>query len=677
MSTTEDHPDQKRGSPGAERSPMTPPEPETAERARILAALEESERRYRTLVSQIRDYAIFGMDDQGRATTWNEGVEAVLGYGQEEFIGSPVELAFLPEDIAAGIPQRELETARREGVANDDRWLRRKNGSRFFAVGRTTPQLDAGGRVIGFSKIFRDETRRVMAEAAHRVEAIRLRTLVRNLRDYAIFMLDPSGRITEWSEGAELISGYRTEEVFGKHFEIFYTPQDRAAHAPQQELAEAGERGRVEREGWRITRHGQYIWINEICTALYDSAGVLTGFTKISRDLTQRKRAEDALRETDRKKDEFLATLAHELRNPLSPLRNGLAIMRLGCEPGSGWNDTLEMMNRQLTHLVRLVDDLLDVARISTGKVELRMAVVSLREVLAASVEATHAAVKAHAHRLSIQPYPRELFVAGDFDRLAQVFSNLISNSAKYMEPHGEIRVSVSTIDTAVEVTVSDNGIGIPQADLPHVFEMFSQISSHRGRAQGGLGIGLSLVKNLVELHKGQVQAHSAGPGKGSDFIVRLPLASAPVASDFERSGADDSSGPPRRILVVDDNQDAARSLAILLRLGGHEVALAYDGWQAIEQVKGFAPQMVLMDLGMPGLDGIEAAKQIRALPQGDRLILIALTGWGQARDRSQTQQAGFDRHLVKPLDTADLEALLRQMRARLDEMHSSRSPAQ
>jgi PAS domain S-box-containing protein len=635
-------------------------EREIAERRRVAAALEESEKRYRTLVGQVKDYAIFSIDRDGRALTWNEGVERVLGYKEEEFVGSSMELPFLPEDIAAGVPRRELETAYREGVASDDRWLRRKDGTRFFAVGLTTRQVDASGRCTGFSKVFRDETRRVLAEAARRAEANRLRTLVQNLRDYAIFMLDTAGLITEWSDGAELVTGFRAEEVLGRHLEVVYVPEDRATGLPHRELEQAARDGRFEREGWCMTRSGERIWVNEIVTAVYEPPGVLTGFTKISRNLTERKRTEDALREADRRKDEFLATLAHELRNPLAPLRHGLTIIRLTNMPGSPLQPTLEMMERQLVHLVRLVDDLLDVARISTGKVALRKAVVPVQKVLAASIEATHALVESREHELTVDPGPQELFVDGDFDRLAQVFSNLISNAAKYMELGGKIAIRVDGGHAHAIVTVADTGIGIPAAELPHIFEIFSQVRSHQHHSQGGLGLGLSVVKSLVAMHGGTVRAHSGGPGRGSEFVVQLPLAMTTGIEEPVLAPAEPPDTTRRRVLVVDDNHDAADSLATLLTLRGHDVVIAYDGEEAIEKAKRFTPDIVMMDLGMPRLDGIEAARRLRALAGGEKLKILALTGWGQLEDRARTRDAGFDFHLVKPLDPAELERVLR-----------------
>jgi signal transduction histidine kinase/ActR/RegA family two-component response regulator len=418
----------------------------------------------------------------------------------------------------------------------------------------------------------------------------------------------------------------------------------------------------VEREGWRVTGDGRQIWVNEIATAIYDPQGELSGYTKISRDLTERKRTEDALHEADRRKDEFLATLAHELRNPLAPLRNGLEIVRLTSDPKAPLQATVEMMNRQLTHLVRLVDDLLDIARISSGKVELRRAFVSLREVLAASAEATQTLIETNNHRLFVESVPEELYVQGDFDRLAQVLSNLLSNAAKYMEPGGRIYVKLARDRDEAVLRVIDEGIGIPPEDLPRVFELFSQVRAHQGRAQGGLGIGLSLVRSLVELHRGTITAYSAGPGRGSVFTVRLPLcgpAFAQSQSDSQVIPHAASDDRPRRILVVDDNVDAATSLAMFLSMRGHEVIIAHDGLEAVEKAQSFAPEIVMMDIGMPKLDGTEAARRLRALPGGSDFRLVALTGWGQETDRERTRQAGFDMHLVKPADPEMLARLL------------------
>lgn len=375
-------------------------------------------------------------------------------------------------------------------------------------------------------------------------------------------------------------------------------------------------------------------------------------------DLTARKNAENALRDADRRKDEFLATLAHELRNPLAPLRNGLQIARLNSPADAPFRRTIEMMERQVSMLVHLVEDLMDVSRITTGKIELRRERVTLREVLAASTEASRAVIDGRGHRLIIEPSAEELSVEGDFDRLTQVFSNLLSNAAKYTEAGGTIELRVARVGGEGVVSVADSGIGIPAADLSMIFEMFSQVRSHRGHADGGLGIGLSLVRQLVEMHGGSVQVVSAGEGHGSTFFVRLPLTGPATVPERTVVAREPPAAARRRILVVDDNEDAATSLATLLEQLGHEVVTASDGEEGVTRAAAFCPHVVFLDLGMPRMDGVEAAKRLRSLPDGGQTILIALTGWGQEHDRQRTRAAGFDHHLLKPIEPGSLEQL-------------------
>ena len=317
------------------------------------------------------------------------------------------------------------------------------------------------------------------------------------------------------------------------------------------------------------------------------------------------------------------------------------------------------MMDRQLSHLVHLVDDLLDVGRISSGKIELRRAHIVLTDIVRASAEAARTAMEMHAHELIIEPGTEELWVDGDFDRLTQVFSNLLTNAAKYTERGGKIEVGVRREGNCAVVSVADSGIGIPSADLPHVFELFSQVRAHQGRAEGGIGVGLALVRKLVEMHRGTVLAASEGSGKGSTFVVRLPLSLGVSTPEVRSSIAVQLPVPPRRILVADDNQDAALSLAMLLEHQGHEVETAHDGEEAIEKARSLRPEIVFLDLGMPRMGGIEAAKHLRLLAGSQPMILVALTGWGQTQHHQRTREAGFDWHLLKPIDRNELEKVL------------------
>jgi PAS domain S-box-containing protein len=382
------------------------------------------------------------------------------------------------------------------------------------------------------------------------------------------------------------------------------------------------------------------------------------GLAVYFRDVTDRKLAEEQLREADRRKNEFLAILAHELRNPLAPLRNGLHILKLRSDADPTVSQTVSMMDRQMTHLVRLVDDLLDVSRITRGKLELRRRKVLLAEVLDHAVESSRAFIESHRHELIIDIRAGNLLVDGDPDRLAQVFSNLLLNAAKYTETGGRITLILDRENDEAIIAVQDNGIGIPAQALEQVFDMFSQVRSHEVRGVEGLGIGLSLVRTLVQMHCGTVRAFSEGPGRGCRFTVCLPLAEGAVAAAgaAPRPAAQNRG---QRVLVVDDNTDAAASLALLLKMEDYEVRTAADGEQAIEQARTFEPQIIFMDLAMPRLDGMEAARRIRTLPHGEHVRIVALTGWGQEADRQRTRDAGMDHHLIKPVSLDALQSVL------------------
>ena len=361
-------------------------------------------------------------------------------------------------------------------------------------------------------------------------------------------------------------------------------------------------------------------------------------------------------------RDHFLAVLSHELRNPLAALSNGLQLLELVGTDAVRASSSRAMMGRQLKQLVRLVDDLLDVSRITTGKLELRKERVDLASVLQAAVEASRPLIDRGGHELTVTLPPDPVLLDADTTRLAQVFLNLLNNAAKYSEPGGHIRLSVAREGCEVVVRVRDTGIGLSAAHLPHVFEVFVQVDTAWQRAQGGLGIGLSLVKEFVERHGGRVEARSDGPGRGSEFVVRLPAAVDSPAVDPSAVTADGPTGPRHRVLVVDDNQDAADSLATILGILGHEVRAAHDGVAGVAAAAEFRPDVVLMDLGMARLNGYEAARRIRAEPWGRRPFLVALSGWGADEDRRRTRDAGFDRHLVKPVDLDALTRLIAEV---------------
>ena len=393
---------------------------------------------------------------------------------------------------------------------------------------------------------------------------------------------------------------------------------------------------------------------------LYTATGEVRGGIGVSTDITERKETERELREAARRKDEFLATLAHELRNPLAPIRYALQVTR-----ASGDRPTREqaraVMERQVAHMVRLIDDLLDVSRITSGKLLLQKSSVSLREVVNTAVETSRPLMEAGGHHLQLALGDEPVVLDADLTRLAQVFANLLNNAARYSAPGSTITVAASRSEARVEVAVRDTGYGIPAEMLSRVFDSFTQVDRSPDVPRSGLGIGLTLVKRLVELHGGSVEARSEGPGRGSEFIVRLPLAGEPAPQPARPPAAagDRAAARRRRVLIVDDNRDAADSLALVLEGRGHDVAVAYGGPDALRAAEARAPDVVVLDIGMPVMDGYEVARRLRARPDARAIVLVAVTGWGQQEDRLRAREAGFDHHLTKPVDPSELETVV------------------
>jgi PAS domain S-box-containing protein len=621
-------------------------------------ALRLSEERFRLLVETVHDYAILMLDPQGYVVSWNAGAQRLNQYKADEIIGQHFSIFYPQEALARKWPEYELKTAEAEGRFEDEGWRLRKDGSRFWANVVITALRDASGELIGFSKITRDLTERRRQEEDLRHSEERFRLMVSAVRDYAIFMLDPEGRVASWNEGAERIKGYKPSEIIGQHFSRFYPPDRIAARWPEHELAVARVEGRFEDEGWRIRKDGSRFWANVVITALYGPSGELRGFTKVTRDLTERRRVE-ALEEEGRQINEFLAMLGHELRNPLAPIRNAVAVMgsKAGADPTTAW--ARQVIERQVRHLSRLVDDLLDVGRITSGKITLRREVVDLGAIVARALETArplhdqrHQTVDAD---LGTTPLP----VLGDTTRLIQVAANLLSNSAKYTPEGGHVFVQVRREGPEVVLRVRDDGVGMSADLIPKVFDIFVQGDRSLDRAEGGLGIGLTLVSRLVTLHGGRVSASSPGPGRGSEFVVRLPLVEAAAVDPSRARSAEAAKARRLRVLVVDDNQDAVESMALLLGMWGHEVTTASEGQAALDLAERLRPDVVLLDIGLPGLDGYEVARRLRARPGGEQTVLMAMTGYGQAEDRQRAQEAGFALHLVKPIEPEALQQAL------------------
>jgi PAS domain S-box-containing protein len=520
------------------------------------------------------------------------------------------------------------------------------------------PQV-VDGRNVGRVWSFRDITGQRRAEEAQG----RLAAIVESSQD-VIISKSLDGTIRSWNREAERVFGYRADEAIGQPITLII-PADRQDE--ERDIMARLRRGeRVEHfETVRRAKDGRLVELSIAISPIRDAAGRVIGASKAARDISERKKIEEALRTADRRKDEFLAVLAHELRNPLAPLANGLQVIRLAPGDARAVAQARTMMERQLAHLVRLVDDLLDVSRISRSKMELRRSRLLLSDVLNSAIETARPLIEAAKHTLTVSIPPEPIHLDGDLTRLSQVFSNLLTNSAKYTDARGQIFLEVIPRSGEVVVSVRDTGIGIAADQLEAVFGMFSQIDPRIERSGGGLGIGLALVKGLVKMHGGSVTAQSPGRGRGSTFSVTLPVIETTAAAQRSEPAESSSvSHQKRRILVVDDNLDASTSMAMMLELMGNEVFTAHDGLQAIERAERDRPDVVLMDVGMPRMDGYEATRLIRARPWGRTIVIIALTGWGQDEDKARSHEAGCDGHLTKPVNLPDLESLLESLQS-------------
>ena len=638
-------------------------EHEIAHRKRVEQALREAEEYLRLMVESIKDFAIFTVDPQGLVVTWNPGAERLFGYPEKEILGQELAILFTPEDRAAGVPDQEIATAAAKGRSSDERWHQRKDGGRFFASGVLTPIFDEENRLRGFTKIARDITERKQAEEAVREAAVRLKAIVETAVD-GIITIDESGIIESINPAAERVFGYSHDEVVGRNITMLMTDPERGQH--DQYLDEYLRTGRQKIIGTirevRGLRKDNSVFPMELAVS-ETRLGMRRIFTGIVRDITEFKRAVEALQDADQRKDQFLAMLAHELRNPLAPISNAVQIMQLEGPNGPSFEWSTAVIEDQIKHMTRMVDDLLDVSRITRGKVDLQKETVKLADVVELAFEASRPTIDAYHHQLSIILPDEPIVLEVDPPRLAQVLSNLLNNAAKYTDEGGQISLTAEKLGHEVLIRVRDSGIGIAPDLLPKVFELFTQADQTLSRSRGGLGIGLTLVRSLVELHDGRVSAHSDGLAQGSEFLVRLPLApksNSDTAADDAVSPMNEGL-PCRRILVVDDNRSNAQSLELLLRALGQEVYAAFDGPEALELAQKHRPEVILLDIGLPIMDGYEVARRCRENPPVEDLILVAMTGYGQDSDRQRSQEAGFDAHLVKPVYLDDLRLLLKQ----------------
>lgn len=639
-------------------------------------------------IVETSDDAIISKTLDGIIRTWNKGAERLFGYSHAEAIGRPIVLIIPPDRIDE---ERTILARIRRGERVDHfETVRVTKDGRAVDISLTvSPMADARGRIIGASKIARDITERkrvqnalLESEERYRQAAMQAaEAAASNAKFRAFFeqgtnfagLLSLDGRVVEANRLCLDACGYTRDEVIGKPFwecgwwnratELMEMVQEGALFAASGQL--------FRRESKYFIASGDVRIVDLILAPVTNHDGQVIFVAATGTDITDRRLMEDALLENDRKKDEFIALLAHELRNPLAPIRNGLHVMRLAGGDANAVEQVRAMMDRQLGHMVRLVDDLLDIARIGQNKMELRRSRVDLADVLSSAVETVRPMMDESRHELSVSLPPEPLILDADLTRLAQVFSNLLTNSAKYTERGGRVWLDAKRQGGDVVVSVRDNGIGIPAAAIPRLFDMFSQVDRSIERSTGGLGIGLALVKGLVEMHGGTVTVESHGLGFGSVFSVRLPLAVGVAVPTSLPSSEPRAGGTGLRVLVVDDNADSANTMARVLGLLKNVVRTANDGVEAVQAADEFRPDVILMDLGMPRLNGYEATRRIRELPWGRSVAIVALTGWGQETDKAKSRDAGFDDHLVKPVNFTELEHLLARLKTRNDRIDS------
>jgi PAS domain S-box-containing protein len=651
--------------------------------------LRQSEERFRLLVEGVRDYAIFMLDPGGHVLTWNAGAQRFKGYRANEIIGQHFSRFYPPEALASGLPDYELEVASKTGVFEDEGWRVRKDGSLFWANVVITAMRNDQGELLGFSKVTRDLTQRRDHEEDLRRSEERFRLLIESVAEYAIFILDPNGLVATWNSGAQRIKGYTAAEIIGQHFSVFYPEQAKESRWPEHELQVAAEKGSFNDIGWRVRKDGTTFWANVTITALRDDAGKLLGYAKITRDLTEAKRVEaienvnqqrEEMLEAERSarmtaqratrlKDEFLATLSHELRTPLSAILGWTQLLLRGATPKGPEEQkrAIEVIDRNARAQVQLIDDLLDLSRIMTGKLRLDLHQVSFSSVVESAVDSAKPAAEAKGIRLKAILGAGQDIVSADSARLQQVVWNLLTNAIKFTPKGGQVQVLVQRVNSHLELSVSDTGIGISPNYLPHVFDRFSQKDTSTTRAFGGLGLGLAICKQLVELHGGVITAVSEGEGKGATFSVHLPLSivqlneqSAPRIHPTAETQPGEMLSLPRldgvHVFAVDDEPDARDLLRTVLEDQGANVTSFASAEDALTALKTVKPTIIVCDVGMPKMDGYQLIRKLRAEEsRSERIPALALTAFARAEDRKRSLIAGYQAHLAKPFDVGEL----------------------
>ena len=604
-------------------------------------------------------HAIHSVDANGVILWANRYELEMLGYSADEYIGRSIDDFYVDRNLARSLVRRlaEGETLREEAAQ-----VRCKDGSVRDVLVTSNACWD--GETFSRTRCFtRDVTlerraEQALRESEARAESTRalLAAIVESSND-AVISKSLDGRITSWNDGAARLFGYRPDEAIGQPIMMIIPSELRHEEFEILERISRGER--IEQfETTRVAKDGRRIDVSLTISPVRSDDGRIIGVSKVARDISERKRIEEALRISDRRKDEFIAMLGHELRNPLAPIRTAAEVFRRIAGGNPEYLELSQILQRQVQQMTRLLDDLLDVSRITQGKIKFKREAFDLALVAQRAVEACRPLMESRRHQLRLDLPKAVLRVEGDSVRLVQLVTNLLNNAARYTPVGGRITLTMGRRRGAVEIRVKDNGAGISPDALPRIFDLFVQANPSATGSQDGLGIGLTLVKIIAEHHGGTVTAASAGPGQGSEFIVTLPAAAQDTGLSVAIDPpASDAAAARRRIVIVDDNVDASQSLATLLRLSGHDVFVACDGPSALQTVRTARPDLIMLDIGLPGMSGYEVAKQLR--DNGCKGRLVAVTGYGAPEDRQRSHDAGFDHHLVKPIEPSSLEQLI------------------
>lgn len=629
-----------------------------AERRAAQRQLVESRERLRITLESIGD-AVIATDAEGRVSFVNPVAQKLLGYPAEQTVGRPLRDVFKivnerTRQPVANPVEEVLRDGKVVGLANHTLLLR-PDGAEVPVDDSAAPIQDGAESIKGVVLVFRDVTERRRAE---KIQAT-LAAIIESSDD-AIVSKDLNGRIMTWNTAAERLFGYREDEVVGQSITLIIPPDRLNEEAEILSRIRAGER-LDHYETVRMRKDGTPVEISLTISPVRGADGTIIGASKIARDITERRVMERQLREADRQKDNFIAILAHELRNPISPIQNAVKILQLERPNDRELLYYCDLIETETMQINRLLGDLLDRSRITQGKLSLRKERMNLIVAINRAIEAGRSTFGEAGHQLTVDLLSAPLIVEADPMRLTQVFSNLLNNAVKFTESEGSIRVTAERQNNQAIVRIKDSGIGIAQELMPKIFDMFVQGETVTERSHGGLGLGLTLARDIVQLHGGSIEAKSDGLNKGSEFVVTLPLSAPLQPHEFGRSAAAriGATAVPRRIMVVDDSKNQVLSLERLFKRMGHEVRVAYDAAGAFRVMEEFLPDFALIDIGLPGVNGYDLARQLRERPQFRNVTLIAQTGWGREEDRNEARDAGFDYHLVKPIDHQRLAEIL------------------